>query len=76
MKKVTLLVAGIALFAMASCKKDYTCECTSNTNGVEADAASITIKETKKKAKVACEATSGSATVGSTTIKTTCKLKD
>jgi hypothetical protein len=31
MKKV-LLIAAVAAFAMTSCKKDYTCECTTTTN--------------------------------------------
>jgi hypothetical protein len=48
-------IAAIALFAVAftSCKKDWTCECSANGQVL----GSTTIKETKKKAKDACEAT-------------------
>ncbi len=53
MKKITLLAAVVVLAAsFASCKKDYTCECTYN--GVVIG--SIKYKDTKKKAKDACEA--------------------
>lgn len=53
MKKITLLaVAVIASFTFASCKKDYTCECTYN----GAVIGTIKYKDTKKKAKDACTA--------------------
>jgi hypothetical protein len=55
MKKITLLAAVIAAFTFASCKKDYTCECTATSGGVSVSA-STTIKDTKKKAKDACTA--------------------
>ncbi|HET8963453.1 MAG TPA: hypothetical protein VFM99_06125 [Chitinophagales bacterium] len=50
MKKSIILVAVIAAFSFASCKKDYTCVCKSA--GIEV--ARTTIKDTKKKAKDAC----------------------
>lgn len=54
MKKIAS-VAAIALFALAftSCKKDYTCECSANGQVL----GSTTIKDTKSKAKTACEHT-------------------
>ena len=52
MKKITLLAAVVVAFTFASCKKDYTCECTSN--GVVIG--TIKYKDTKKKAKDACSA--------------------
>ncbi|HSH65234.1 MAG TPA: hypothetical protein VLB84_05410 [Bacteroidia bacterium] len=51
MKKSIVLVAVIAAFSFASCKKDYTCVC--KYAGLES---SSTIKNTKKKAKDACSA--------------------
>jgi hypothetical protein len=43
MKKV-LLIAAVASFTLASCKKDYTCECTNSKGEVE-----ITYTATMKK---------------------------
>ena len=74
MKKL-LLVAAVAAFTMTSCKKDYTCECTTSVSilGVTTSAtASTTIKDTKKKAKETCEKGTVSNSAGSTT---TCKIK-
>lgn len=55
MKKIAP-IAAIALFAVAftSCKKEYTCECSIDGTVV----GSTTIKDTKKKAKDACNQTS------------------
>jgi hypothetical protein len=55
MKKITLLAAVVVAFTFASCKKDYTCECTFSGNGFSGSV-STTIKDTKKKAKDACTA--------------------
>ena len=53
MKKVLLAVAVVAFFA--SCKKDYTCECTVDLLGVKTTS-STTLNATKSDAKEACEA--------------------
>lgn len=66
MKKMTLLAAVVVAFTFASCKKDYTCECTATSGGVSVSA-TTTIKDTKKKAKDACTA---KATTG-----VTCDIK-
>lgn len=50
MKKV-LLVFGLGLFLLASCKKDYTCACKS---GGQVQT-STTIKDTKKNATATCD---------------------
>ncbi len=68
MKKVVF--AAVAVLALASCKKDWTCECTTTGNGVSATV-SGTVTGTKKDAKNACE--KGSTTAGE--IKTECKIK-
>lgn len=69
MKKV-FAVAALSVFALASCKKDYTCECTFEGNGISGSV-SATITDTKKKAKEACEEDNG--TVNGVT--TTCEIK-
>jgi hypothetical protein len=53
MKKSIFIVAALAAFTFASCKKDYKCVCTDST-GVEWG--EVTIHTTKKKAKDACKA--------------------
>lgn len=54
MKKVFF---GLALVAgMASCKKDYTCECTTSMVGMEDVVTTATINGKKKDVKAACEA--------------------
>ena len=56
MKKV-LLVAVAGLFVLASCKKDYTCECTFSGAGAGMAAITIPIKDAKKKdATATCDA--------------------
>lgn len=76
MKKV-LLVGAVALLGLASCKKDYTCECTVSTDmtsiGGEKSSStmSTTIHDTKSKATTACEAASASSTYS----KSTCVIK-
>lgn len=76
MKKITS-IAAIALFAVVftSCKKDYTCECTSkDSNGTVMSSSTVTIKATKKDAKAACNE---EATVsgGGNSITMSCSLK-
>ena len=77
MKKI-LLVAAVAGLAMVSCKKEYTCECTSTTNAsgtTMSVTASTTIKDTKKNATEACEAGTKDNSVGGVTAKVECKIK-
>jgi hypothetical protein len=66
MKKLTFIaVAGLA-FTFASCKKDYTCECTWTDDNTSAG--SYTAKLKKKDAETWCEGNSGSSYID-------CKLK-
>jgi len=69
MKKV-LLVAVAGMFVLASCKKEYTCECSTSILG-ETIAASTVIKDTKSNATTACE--EGSSTVSGIAVK--CAIK-
>lgn len=54
MKKV-LFLGAFAIIGLASCKKDYTCVCTAEANGISSTA-STTINASEKKAKEACDA--------------------
>ncbi len=72
MKKV-ILVAAVGMLALASCKKDYTCECTTtDSSGFFDDVStSVTINATKSDAETTC---SGSE-VTAGTLTTKCELK-
>ncbi len=56
MKKLFVVVA-VAVLGLASCKKDYTCECVGSSNGVkvEGSATSVTINDTKANATDQCD---------------------
>ena len=58
MKKITLLAVAFVAISFASCKKNYTCECSAG--GVVFS--TTTIKNTKSKAKTTCEALSSNYT--------------
>jgi hypothetical protein len=69
MKKVTFIaIAAFFTLSLASCKKDWTCKCTTTVAGVSASA-ETTINATKKDAEDACNAT---ATAGGAT--TSCEI--
>ncbi len=73
-KLLTILALSVFVMAFASCKKDYTCECTTTTAGVSASA-STTIKDTKKKAKEKCDEGDSSSSVGGVTVTSECEIK-
>lgn len=57
MKKLLLAVAAVALVGtFTSCKKEHTCECTTSFDdtSIPSQKVSTTFKETKSKAKDAC----------------------
>jgi hypothetical protein len=66
MKKLTLSLVAIAALSFASCKKNYTCECTYKISGIPDTKQSFTFKNTKSKAKTSCDALSISAGSSST----------
>jgi len=72
MKKV-ILVAAVSMMALASCKKDYTCECTPTVG----DKTSFVLENSSESdAKDNCEGTSASVTINGTVVSsTTCALK-
>jgi hypothetical protein len=65
MKKF-IAIAALGVLTLASCKKDYTCTCTSTSGGLTASV-STTINDTKKNAEDTCSAKSASAGGASTT---------
>jgi len=67
-------VLMLAAIGLVSCKKDYTCECTT-TGGGSSISASSTVHATKKDAKDACNAGDESYTIGSDTYETKCEIK-
>ena len=72
MKKVLLFVAVVTATSFASCKKDYTCKCTTTYSGSFAGTPSSTVdsgkfKTTKKKAKTICDVYESSDSNSTTT---------
>jgi hypothetical protein len=74
MKKTIMLIAAVA-FVATSCKKQYTCECTSYENGTAVMTYSYSAKLKKSDADVWCGDYSETTTFGSTTYKDECKVK-
>jgi len=73
MKKVFTFVAAVAFVAsLSSCKKDYSCDCTTKDSGDSSYSMtySTSMKAKKKDAEEACDALV--VTVG--TLSTTCEL--
>ncbi len=78
MKKI-ILVGAVALMGLASCKKDYTCECTATVDmgelGKSSASASTTINDTKANATEACDAGDSKTTSGGYTQTSECEIK-
>ena len=80
--KKTGLIAALALatiFALSSCKKDYTCTCTIKTTvsgTTTTTTTSGTINASKSDAKDACNQGDGTETFYSETIVTDCEISD
>lgn len=73
MKKSIFVLAGVAMLALASCKKDYTCDCSITTGG-ETNTIKADIKGAKKKdAQEFCDAAQATYSQGGSTA--TCTLK-
>ncbi|GAB4453728.1 MAG: hypothetical protein OHK0036_16820 [Bacteroidia bacterium] len=72
MKKVVSIVSAVAVIAtLSSCKKNWTCECTTNCGGTTATFSATSGKMKKKDAETWCN--NGNETSGS--CSTSCKLK-
>lgn len=73
MKKV-MIFGTFSLLVLASCKKDYTCTCTTTTGGVSASE-SVTLNATKSDAEEACNEGDATATVLGITTTTECEIQ-
>lgn len=67
MKKVFLAFVVVSTLALASCKKDYTCECKKihtddNGNSITSSDGSYTFKDTRVRAEDKCNDLEGSGT--------------
>ena len=75
MKKV-LLIAAVAGLSMVSCKKKYTCECTTTYNGTTTTSSGTSSEKMKKKdAEAECNKGDASITINGQTSSTECSLK-
>lgn len=74
MKKITYLAVVALAFSFASCKKDYTCTCTST--GSTTPSVTKIIGVSKKTAQANCVSKTGTSTSGSytSTYDQTCTL--
>lgn len=78
MKKINLLFGALLLLAFSSCKKEYTCVCTTSAGipGVAIpDTESNLGKLSKKKAEEQCSSRNTSTNFMGFTISVNCKLK-
>lgn len=76
MKKMTLLAVAALAISFASCKKDYTCECTTTVNGGSATTASSNTGKMKKAdAEAKCNEGDKTYDLLGNTYKTECTIK-
>ncbi|MBL7692715.1 MAG: hypothetical protein JNM41_14075 [Flavipsychrobacter sp.] len=76
MKKLIPMIAVAALATMfTSCKKDYSCTCTSSASGSTTSTMKYPLgKQKKKDAESACKAMNTNVTAGSMTASVSCTL--
>jgi hypothetical protein len=75
MKKITLLAIAALAISFASCKKDYTCTCTTSYTGGGSSTSTTIHKGLKKKqAQAACANTESKDESGVTESTSTCAL--
>lgn len=76
--KKALIFGTFALLGLASCKKDYTCTCTTTAEGPQGtvtSSASATINDTKKNAETSCDEGDATSTAGGYTSTVECTLQ-
>lgn len=74
MKKLSTILAVIAVVSLASCKKDYTCECKSTPSDSFYDY-STTFHAKKADAKTACDVLDYTTSNGTSTVTVNCEIK-
>lgn len=80
MKKTFILAAAVAMIAMTSCKKDYTCACEyvqtdADGNVIGEGSTENTANMKKSDAEEWCDNQESTVESGGATAKTTCELK-
>ncbi|MEZ4938543.1 MAG: hypothetical protein R2799_13215 [Crocinitomicaceae bacterium] len=77
MKKM-IFVLGLSLVTLASCTKEYTCECTyTDQAGIEPSySTQTTLQNTKQGAEDNCDYLSGTSYAGSVVYNKTCVIID
>lgn len=77
MKRLLLSALAVACLGIVSCKKEYTCNCTTvdtDPNFSLSGTSSITFTAKKKDAEAICSANESTVTSGAYSITTTCEL--
>jgi len=78
MKKIHIITIAAALLltlGLSSCKKDYTCQCTTSQTGMSPIVTTSTIHGKHSDAKSACEGGSSTTTYGGITTTVACVIK-
>jgi hypothetical protein len=76
MKKVLFvaLATGFIALSVTSCKKNYTCTCTIKLNDTTIGTSTFTFKDTKSKAKTACNDEAATVSSGGSNETVTCSI--
>lgn len=75
MKTIFLTVAAVAALSLSSCKKDYTCECTTTSPAGTTSNSENTGKMKLSDAKTKCDEGDKTYTFLGDTYETECKIK-
>jgi len=77
--KKSILICGLALLGLTSCKKTWTCECKTSYSGTTMESIPVQLQnQTKKEAKTQCDGYEdfySSAYSGLPGVSTSCNLK-
>jgi hypothetical protein len=77
MKKIIFVLALLSV-RMVSCKKEYSCTCTTTTTGwmgTTNGTSTSVIKDTKKKAEETCREKSSTASTNGMSVTSTCSIQ-
>lgn len=65
----------LLLMVLSSCKKEYSCICEAKSNGTVYSSSTFVSKQKKNDAAGWCDSNAASATTGTLTVKTECRLE-
>ena len=74
MKNFGILLGLVAMMALSSCDKEYTCTCTTDVDGTTTGTVSTTFEGTKSEAEDACDEGNSSTTFAGVTTTVSCSL--